>query len=275
MDKEPLAMDKQRSRGALLFISVLMHGLLALLPWQEKSRPLAVSSPPTKPISIVDASQLPTLPASEPQPALSSPPAAVPDLPQIPEDPVPDVPIDDPGPIPEAALTPGAPIPEASDGSIGEPAPDRVPDTAPSANPNPVTSAEEDARIAAEWEQLVGYLGDQDEGFGFKLSEVFQNFGTSIQINQFNQFFKDEDGNSEIQVFGFSHFPSRTPDQVLQTVVMPELENNTGFDRQSEESFSAGQAYQLLQGRYLIIVKLRDGEGSVLILSESLPGLES
>ncbi|MBT9317803.1 hypothetical protein [Leptothoe spongobia] len=58
---------------------------------------------------------------------------------------------------------------------------------------------------------------------------------------------------------------------------MPELISNTGFDPQPQENFPAGLAYQLLQGemlRYLIIVRLNEGSGSVLLLSESLPGLE-
>ena len=95
-------MDKKRNRGVMLSISVLFHSLLALLPWQEKSRSLVVSSTPTSPIPIVDASQLPTLPASESQPV----------------QPAPAVPLSSPANPP---WTPDAPIPETSD--VPEPAP--------------------------------------------------------------------------------------------------------------------------------------------------------
>ena len=264
-------MNKKRDRGALLFISILLHGLLVLLPWQEpqskESRPVPT---PTGPISIVNADQVPTLQESKPQPDLSTPPPpAAPPQPPVAE--------------------PSEPTsqPETSDNSTNEPAPSAAPNTVPAttsssdpAAPTSVTPAEEQAKVvAAEWENLVGYLKDRDEGFvGFSLFDIFDSFGTPIQINQFNQFFKDANGDSEIYVFDYSHFPTQTPEQVLQTVVKPELESNTGFDLHPQETFSAGRAYQLSQGemlRYLIIVSLRDGEGSVLILSESLPGLES
>ncbi|MEO1403052.1 MAG: hypothetical protein AAFV72_17635 [Cyanobacteria bacterium J06635_1] len=274
-------MDKKRDRGVMLFISVLLHGLLALLPWQEpwqkKSRSLAVSLTPVSPISIVDASQLPTLPASESQPAPSSPPApAVPvsppaDPPWAADAPIPET-SDGAEPAPEAAPDAGwtadASIPETSDGA--EPAPEAAPDS----DPTSVTPADEEAKIAADLEQFVGYLKDQDKGFGFTLFEIFDLFGESEE--QVNQFF-DENNQPKLDVSSFYHFPEQTPEQVLQTVVMPELTSNTGFDPQPQENVSAGLAYQLLQGEmlhYLIIVRLREGEGSVLMLSESLPGLE-
>ncbi|MEM9905612.1 MAG: hypothetical protein AAF921_11375 [Cyanobacteria bacterium P01_D01_bin.44] len=270
-------MDKKRDRGVMLFISVLLHGLLALLPWQEKSRPLAVSSTPTSPISIVDASQLPTLPASESQPALSSQPApAVPVSPPadppwtadalIPE--TSDGPESAPETAPDADWTADALIPGTSDG------PEPAPEAAPDSDPTPVTPADEEAKIAADLEQFVGYLKDQDKGFGFTLFEIFDLFGESEE--QVNQFF-DENNQPKLDVSSFYHFPEQTPEQVLQTVVMPELTSNTGFDPQPQENVSAGLTYQLLQGemlRYLIIVRLREGEGSVLMLSESLAGLE-
>ena len=243
----------------MLVISVLLHSLLALLPWQEKSRPLAVSSTPTGPIPIVDASQLPTLPASQPLPA--APPS-----PPVPDAPIPetsDIPIDEPAP--EAALPLDARIPETIDNPVGEPAPED--------DPTPVTPTDE-VKIAADWDHLVGYFQDQDEGFGFTLFEIFDLFGESEE--QVNQFF-DENGQPKLDVSSFSHFPEQTPKQVLQTVVMPELTSSTGFDLQPQENFSAGLAYQLLQGemvRYLIIVRLNEGSGSLLLLSESLPGLE-
>ena len=229
----------------------------------EKSSPLAVSSTPTSPISIVDASQLPTLSAPEPQPVSSSPPALDAPIPETNDSPelVSEV-------VPEADWIADDSIPETRD------TPEPAPETAPDSDPTPVTSADDEAKIAAaEWEQLVGYLKDQDEGFGFTLFDIFENFG---EIGQTNQFFYEKN-QPRLDISSFYHFPEQTPEQVFQTVVTPELTKNTGFDPQPQENFSAGLVYQLLQGemlRYLIIVKLRDGEGSVLLLSESLAGLE-
>ena len=264
-------MDKKRDRGVALFLSALLHGLLTLLPWQEsrqeKSRRVAVSQTLASQISVVDASQLPTLPPSESQPTPSSPPApAVQPAPPV---------------ATPAALPPDAPIPETSNSPIDEPAPEAAPDhTAPAATPladlstpTPVTPANE-AQIAADWENLVGYFEDQDKGFGFELSEIFDHFGESRPTNQFF----DENNEPKFDVSSFYHFPEQTPEQVFQDVVMPELNSNTRFAPQPQENFRAGLAYQISHGemlRYLIIVRLREGEGSVLVLSESLPGLES
>lgn len=55
---------------------------------------------------------------------------------------------------------------------------------------------------------------------------------------------------------------------------MPEVTSNTGFDLHLRENFPAELAYQLLQGqmlRYLIIVRLNERRGSVLMLADSLP----
>jgi len=253
-------MDKRSDRGVALFISVLLHSLFVLLPWQETSPPLAVSSPPTpptSPISIVDASQIPTLPAeSQPLPTVPSSPPAL-----------------------------DAPITETNDSPIEEPAPpapevvpysDPVPETTPPvvpSTPNSVTPADA-AKIAADWEHLVGYLEEQDDGLEFyDLLGIFSTFGKPGQVNQFF----DENNQPKLDVFSFYHFTKQTPEQVLQAVVKPEITSNTGFEHQLQEDFSAGQAYQLSQGemlRYLIIVRLNEGSGSVLILSHSLPGLE-
>ena len=285
-------------RGASLFISVLLHSLLALLPWQEKSRPVAVSSTPASPvspassISVVDASQLPTLPASESQPlpaAPSSPPAPSPpvdppaDL--TPEAPIPetnDSPIDELAAqlAPEAGWTSKAPIPETNDSPIGGSTPEADPDAnvpAPTpspvpSTPTPVTPADE-AKIAAELEHLADYFQDQDEGV-FQESTPFQIFKIYAP-EQVNQFF-NEDDQPKFDESSFSHLETKTPEQVLETVVRPEIRRNTGFDLQLQENFPAGQVYQLSQGemvRYLIIVGLGDN-GSFLMLSESLPGLE-
>ena len=299
-------MDKKSDRGVALFLSILLHSVLAFFPLQEKPRPSAVSSTPIpiSSISLVDASQLPTLRASESQPTPAD---------WTPDDPIAetsDRPIDEPAPeaTPDADLTLDEPIAETSDRPIDEPAPEAYPDTdltpdapsnktrdrpidkpapkatpdpdpAPAPKPSPVPSTPtpvtppDEAQIAADWKNLVGNLKDQDEGLGFTLFEIFDYFGEPGQVNRFF----DENKQRKLDVSSFSHFPEQTPEQVFRDVVMPELTSNTGFAPQPQKNFSAGLAYRLLQGempRYLIVVKLREGEGSVLLLSESLPELE-
>ena len=294
-------MDKKSDRIAL-FISVLLHSLLVFLPRQEEPLPLAESSPPTDSIPVVE---LPPLPASEFQPlpaipsnppaptAPSSPPAPVvlPSPPvATPADPLSDLPSDDsipetndppieksaPEPDPDADLSLEDPTPEPSDSPIEETETKTAPDAnLPPEDPIPETSDSSinETKITADWDHLVGYLEDQDAGFGFTLFEIFDFFGETGQTNQFF----DENHQPKLDVSSFSHFPAQTPEQV-QTKVIPELTNNTDFALQLQENVTAGQVYQLLHGemlRYLIIVRLRDGEGSVLMLSDSLQGLES
>ncbi|MEM1308448.1 MAG: hypothetical protein AAGF98_02915 [Cyanobacteria bacterium P01_H01_bin.153] len=137
----------------------------------------------------------------------------------------------------------------------------------------PGTPADE-AQIDAEWEYLVGYLEDQDDGLeNSSPFQIFSIFGDPVQVNQFF----DENNKPKFDPSSFYLFPEQTPEQVFRDVVMPELNSKTGFDLQPQGNFPAGLAYQLLQGemlRYLIIVRLGDGNDSVLMLSESLPGLE-
>jgi hypothetical protein len=269
--------------GTLFFISVLLHSLLILLPWQEKSRPLALSSIPTSPIPIVDASRLSTLPVSEPQP-LPAVPAKTP-APTTPLSPI----LPPPAAVsvnPPAALAPDEPIldrsiAEANDSQAAEPT-SEVADSASPTTPStddsnsdsvtPNVAPTDEAKIVADWENLVSHFQEQDDGFkGFTLLDIFENFGEPEQVNQFF----DENNQPKLNVLSYYLFPKQTPEQVLQSVVMPELGSNTGFNLQRQEDFTAGWAYQLSQGemlRYLIIVQLNEGSGSVLLLSSSLLG---
>ncbi|MEM9006335.1 MAG: hypothetical protein AAGE59_22755 [Cyanobacteria bacterium P01_F01_bin.86] len=287
-------MDNKRVSGVAIITSVLLHSLLAFLPWQEKSRPLVVSSTPANPsspaspVSVVDASQLPTLPASESQPLpaeLSSPSAPAPSVAPPADTPIPatnNSPINEPPPqpAPEADLPPDA-IPATNYSPIGEPAPETASDAniVPTPTPSPVPSTPppvtptDEVKIAAELEHLADYFQAQDEGV-FQESNPFQIFNIYAP-EQVNQFF-DENNQPKFNESSFSHLETKTPEQVLETVVRPEIRRNTDFDLQPQENFPAGQAYQLSQGemvRYLIIVGLGDN-GSFLMLSESLPGLE-
>ncbi|NEP76331.1 hypothetical protein [Okeania sp. SIO2G5] len=228
------------------------------------------------------------MPPEAPSPETSNSPvdqpdsesAPDPDLP--PEAPSPETsnsPVDQPDPesAPDPDLPPEAPSPETSNSSVDRPDPESAPGTdLPPATPSPEASDDtiDEAKIAAEWDNLGGYLKEQDDGLEFyDLFGIFDTFGEPGQVNQFF----DENNQPKLDVSSFHHFTKQTPEQIFQTVVMPELNNNTGFEPQLQENFAAGLAYQLLQGemlRYMIIVPLNEGSGSVLLLSNSLPGLE-
>ena len=179
----------------------------------------------------------------------------------------------------DADLPPEDPSPETRDSPIEEPVTEAVSDAGlPPEEPSTETvdSSIDDAKIAAEWENLVGYLQVQNQGFVYydKLFDLFHTFGEPEQLNQFF----DEEKDLKFDVSSFYHFPHQTPEQVFQIVVIPQISGNTGFDLQPQENIAVGLAYQLSQGamlRYLIIVQLNEGSGSVLMLSDSLLGLES
>lgn len=279
-------MDKKRNRGALFFISVLLHSLFVLLPWQEKSRPVALSPSQANSVSVVDASLL-ELSAAESQPvpaAPANPPAPVsPPLPAL-ISPPPPIPVDLP-PVP----TPNDPIAEVSVGGaslrenrpITQPLPEAVPyssDAIPSALPSGEPSAPpseiplvDKATITEEWDNMIGHFQRQDDLIeSSSLRFILDTYG---ELGQTDQFF-DENGQPKLNDFTHYHFTRQTSEQVLETVIMPEVANNTGFDIQQQENFTAGLAYQLSQGdmlRYFIVVPLRDRSGSVLIVSDSLP----
>ncbi|NET48293.1 MAG: hypothetical protein F6K09_06120 [Merismopedia sp. SIO2A8] len=230
----------------------------------------------------VDLTPEAPIPETVDDPIDPSTPEATSEVDLTPEAPIPatvDDPIDQPVPevAPEVDSTPEIPIPATVDDPIDQP----VPEVAPASDLTPEVPISEtsdspisEAKIAADWENLVGYLENQDEGFGFTLFEIFDLFGETGQANQFF----DENNQPKLDVSSFSHFPEQTPEQVLQTVVIPELTNNTGFELQPQENVSDGLAYQLSQGemlRYLIIARLNERSGSVLMLSDSLSGLES
>ena len=303
----------KKSDRIALFISVLLHSLLVFFPREEEPLHSAESSPPTGSISVVELPTLPapesqslpavphpaavspslpaptvpsrpplaTVPSNPPAPAVpSSPPAAIPvdpptDLP--PDDPSPETsssPTEQPDPDPTADLPPEDPSPETSSSLTEQPESEPVPETdLPPEDPS--TETNDEAKIAADWENLVGHLQSQDQGFAsFPLLDIFNFFGEPEQTNQFF----DENNQPKLDVSSFYLFPEQTPEQVLNTVVMPELTSNTGFELQLQENVSVGLTYQLSQGemlRYLIIVQLNERSGSLLMFSDSLLGLES
>ena len=278
---------------------------LPILPASESQSLPAVPSSPPSPVVPPSPPSL-VVPPSPPAPAVPpSPPVATPVDPPInlpPEDPsteTSDISTEGTAPsaAPSADLPPEIPSTETSDSPTEEPTPsadlppeDSSIETSDSPTEEPTPSADlppedpstetsdspiDEAKIAADWENLVGHLQSQNQGFdSLPLLDIFNFFGEPEQTKQFF----DENNQLKLDVSSFYLFPEQTPEQVLRTVVIPELTSNTGFDLQPQDNVSAGLAYQLSQGemlRYLIIVQLNERSGSVLMLSNSLLGLES
>ncbi|MEL6161683.1 MAG: hypothetical protein AAFQ40_09950 [Cyanobacteria bacterium J06623_5] len=276
------SLGRLRDHGELLFVSVLLHSLLVLFPWQEKSRPVVEPKTPASPISVVDASQLPQLSTSDSQqlPIVLSEPVIRPPVPAVEDLP----PVNLPAPLP-----PDAPVIEQRDDLTNDPAleessyPDSTPtpmtSTAPAeASPTtPAVTPANEAKIAADWESFVGHLQLQDVGFeSSTLLHIFKIYDDPDQTNQFFHEKEDEDEDRQPKLNVLSHylFSEQTPEQIMQSVVVPGLSSDTSLKLQPQENFTAGLAHQLLQGevlRYLIIVQFNGTNDSVLILSDSLP----
>lgn len=263
---------------------MLLHSVLALLPWQEESRPPAVpiSANPSPVVSanpspVVSASQLPSLPAADPQPL-----SAMPSLPAAASSP----------PAPPADLIPVASAVEANSGLTEEPAieempaPDSIPvnvsvneggegdrgNEANNSDEGDVTNEGDEAAIAAAWENFIGYLQEQNSEFGMPLLEIFSLFGEPEQANHFF----DENNQPRLKVSSYHLFPEQTPEGIVDAIIEPELSNQPDVELQPLGNVSSGLTYQILQGeafRYLTIVQLNEGSGSVLIMSDSLPAL--
>ncbi|MEL6902254.1 MAG: hypothetical protein AAFP07_14985 [Cyanobacteria bacterium J06606_4] len=289
---EQRTVQKRQSYGALLWVSVLLHSLLVLLPWSEKSPPPASSQAEIVP--IVAVSQIPGLVAEDvpPSPSVSLPPPV--QTATVSAPPTNSTPPVAPEPITEPTFEPI--FEQARDRAVNEPIPNepfqlnstatgetsqpgnsednrttRSPEEAP--KPSQQEAADEAARVEVAWENFVGHVQRQSDGFSeMTLLEIFDIFGEPGQVNQFF----DENSQPKLDVYAHHLFPEQAPEQILETVVMPEVNNSTDFDLQRQETFTAGLAYQLLQGemlRYLIIVPLNERSGSVLLFSDSLPEL--
>jgi len=287
------SLGRIRHRGALLFVSVLIHSLLVLIPWQKKSRPRPDPPTPANPISVVDASQLPKLPIPDSQlpdsqqlPVVLAEPSIPPPAPVVEVLP----PVVSPAPLPlppeklvieERVVSTDGPMLADPPNSESTPTPSTTPaETSPT---TPAVTPPNAAKIAADWENFVGHLQLQDGGLdSSNLLQIFNIFATPGQTDQF--FYKDEDENGnrqpKLNVLYEALFSEQTPEQILETVVRPGFSSDTSFNLQRQENFPiqenfpAGSAYQLLQGsvlRYLIIVQFNEHNDSVLILSESLP----
>lgn len=272
-----------RHRGALLFVSVLLHSLLVLMPWHKKSRPLAEPLPPALPISVVDASQLPQLSLAEAQqlPVAPAEPSISPPAPAV--EVLPPVDLATPIPLDEPVIEPSEPL--ANEATLEEPPSSESPTTpsTPSVGGTPTTpivTPPSEAKIAADWESFVSHLQLQNDSRieDSTLLQIFNIYGyaDSEQTDQFFYEEKDEDGNRrpKLNVLYKHLFSDQTPEQILETVVMPGFSGDTSLQLQPQEDFTAGLARRLIQGdvlRYLIIVQFNGTNDSVLILSDSLP----
>lgn len=220
---------------------------------------LSVSLPPPVPTTTVSP------------PANSAPPVAFEPITEPTFEPARDRTVNEPIPNEPFQLNSTATGETSQPGNSEDNRTTRSPEEAP--KPSQQEAADEAARVAAAWENFVGHVQRQSDGFSeMTLLEIFDLFGEPGQTNQFF----DENDYPKLDVYAHHLFPEQAPEQVLKTVVMPEVNNSTDFNLQPQETFTGGLAYQLQQGemlRYLIIVPLNERSGSVLLFSESLPEL--
>ncbi|MEO1621041.1 MAG: hypothetical protein AAFU53_08395 [Cyanobacteria bacterium J06632_3] len=291
---EQKSVKKRKGYGRLLWVSVMLHSLLVLLPWAEKTRS---SAPPQEPIIPIVAvaqvpgstteetpSPLPAVPLVTPEPSatVSSPPANPSPIAEAESivEPVSNYAVEesivqDPASLDITALDVTA-LERNADNTINNETThtsnshkdqdDRSPDEPPSQQ----EPGNEAALVAAALGNFVDHVQRQSDGFSeMPLLEIFNTF----RSGQANPFF-DENDELKVNVSSYHHYTTQTPEQVLEDVIKPELTGQQSLALQPQENFSHGLAYQIVQGdipRYLTIVRLNNRSGSLVILSDALP----
>ncbi|MEM9151648.1 MAG: hypothetical protein AAGB19_14500 [Cyanobacteria bacterium P01_F01_bin.3] len=276
---EQRSVKKGKGHGALLWISVMLHSLLVLLPWAEKSRP---SPPPQTPtVPLVAVSQIPDAIVEDapPLPAVSLAPPAPVAVVVPPADPVAvaaSEPVIEPIFDQESNRTIDEPVFDESSNlddsdshaSGGE---SQAGDSHDAPNPSGQEATNE-AALAAAWDNFLGHVQRQsDERLSkWPLLQIFNVFGEPGK----GDLFFDENDMPKVNVSNHQLYPNQTPEQVLQAVIMPGLTNQQSLVIQRQDNFSQGLAYQILQGdtlHYLTIVRLNERNDSVLVLSDTAP----
>ena len=283
------SVKKRKGYGRLLWVSVMLHSLLVLLPWAEKTRSSAPPQEPLIPIIAVaqipgstteeTPSPLPAVPLVTPEPSttVSSPPANPPPIAEAESivEPVNNYAVEES--IVQAPLHLDiTALDSNADNTINhetthtsnshEDQDDRSPDEQPSQQ----EPGNEAALVAAALGNFVDHVQRQSDGFSeMPLLEIFNTFSPE----QANLFF-DENDELKVNVSSYHHYTKQTPEQVLEDVIKPELTGQQSLALQPQENFSHGLAYQIVQGdipRYLTIVRLNNRSGSLVILSDALP----
>lgn len=265
-----------QSSGLMVLLSVVLHSAIALIPLKKPPDPLAqvvLESPPA-----ITVTQLPELPPPEvPKTVPKTVPETVPesaDSQPIPPQPIPPQPV-----IPQPVAPNPAPPPVVAETSSDMPV-ENVP-VGNTATENTAVANEEsgqpssqsnEAKVAAMAIAWDGFLGSLQSGLSeSSLQQVLNLFG---QPGQEDLFF---DANQQPKTSVVSHhlLEDKTPEQVFEQSVEPELNEREGFEVRVYGEFAGGPVYEVVQGEvvhYLNIVPLNERSGSVLIVSDRPPG---
>ncbi len=286
---------KGQSNGLMLWLSVVLHSALILLPLK------AIPEPPEEivlelspPITVTRLPERSRLKPDNLQPdnrdsdnrsenSTDSLPATlqpVAPLPQVIPQPITPPPVEPvvPSSIPEPSPIPEPPRDEnAADTLIATEnittenttvESEEIDQGAPRSN-EPANEADV-AEMAAIWD---GFLSSLPSGLAqSSLQQILSLFG---QPGQEELFFAD---NQQPKTSVVSHYllEDKRPDQVFEEVVHPQLNDQQGFEIQAYGEFAGGPVYQITQGEivhYLNIVPLNERSGSVLIVGDRPPNV--
>ena len=107
---------------------------------------------------------------------------------------------------------------------------------------------------------------------GLSLQQILTLFG---QPEQEDLFF-DANQQPKTSVISYHLMEDKTPEQVFENVVKPELNDREGFEVRASGEFAGGPVYEVVQGEvvhYLNIVPLNERSGSVLIVGDRPPNV--
>ena len=107
---------------------------------------------------------------------------------------------------------------------------------------------------------------------GSSLQQILTLFG---QPEQEDLFF-DANQQPKTSVISYHLMEDKTPEQVFENVVKPELNDREGFEVRASGEFAGGPVYEVVQGEvvhYLNIVPLNERSGSVLIVGDRPPNV--
>lgn len=247
-----------QSNGLMLWLSVVLHIAIALLPLKKAPDPptqAVLESPPA-----ITVTRLP-----EPSPV--EVPDSANSQPVIPQPVAPVAPNPMPQPVraetPENMTVENVPVESTAAESTAT-------ENEKSGQSSPQLNEATVADMAAAWD---GFLVSLQSGLSeSSLQQMLNLFG---QPGQENLFF-DANQQPKTSVVSYHLLADKTPEQVFEAVVNPELNDQKGFEVRDYGEFAGGPVYQVVQGEivhYLNIVPLNERSGSVLIVSDRPPNV--
>lgn len=143
-----------------------------------------------------------------------------------------------------------------------------MPSTTPAAEP-PALALE---LAQSEFQGFITAIKTGDNFTTFSLLELLELFGQPGQI----ELFFNPQGEQKPGILEFHVFPDKTPQQVVQGVVLAELGDRQGFELEIQPGFTTSQVFTATKNgftRHLQLVALNARSGSVLVVWDRLPTL--